>query len=375
MKVTLQLQLFGLFNLRLMICRWLIKPLLETKSPDVPHWDPQSSCLKILKKTLHRFLRLLFKGQLFQMVPNASLDQNICFIYADKANIGDAIMDLACITLLRNELDGKYEINLIAHKDIFPVFSCDPRFSHVVSADNSDEARSLNADICVMFLLDYKSIDTKARLFPKLPLLVLHNWFAGDRNPMLHGASSLSKCFNLSMGPQNAVKCVRQFFSPCATGSSESLRTIEDFRRLYPSIVGVLVGGIDPNRTYGHWIKVLTSFRDRNVGFLLLGSSNGVEEANTIHRSFDGINVMSKVGDLSLGDFKSAVETCDVIVCPDGGGMHMSLGCETKMVVLFGNESPDSRLPVSFDGLALHAKGEVSNIQPSLIVDAIDNLL
>ena len=120
---------------------------------------------------------------------------------------------------------------------------------------------------------------------------------------------------------------------------------------------------------------MLTSFRDKNIGFILLGSSNGSEEANIIHNSLDGLNMISRVGDLSLSGFKKTINLCDVVVCPDGGGMHMSLASETNMVVLFGNESPESRLPIQFDGIALHAMGEVSNINPHLVVDSINKLL
>lgn len=358
-----------------MFCHFIIKKLATPEVLDIPTWGPVSSCLKIIKKTAHRFLKLLFHNQLHKKVSCASPHQDICVIYTDKGNIGDAIGDLSCLKILRESMDFDCELNLVVHDALYELYKCDPTFNNVATIDEFADGKCLfGADLILLFLLDYKAIKTKALLFPKTKFLVLHGWFAGDRNPMLHGAYNIARCFNLDMRPLDALKSVKQVFNPCETKISPDLEIIlSDFLGVY---VGIVVGGIDPVRTYQRFDKVVERLLTRGIKVLLLGSSNGLDIANKIrHQNLDNDNLICFVGSQSLYEFKRTVDHVSLMICADGGGMHMALGLDTPMISLFSYELPESRMPFSFKGASLHAGAEVSKIEPDLIVKTVFEVL
>ena len=358
-----------------MFCRFIIKKLATPEVQDIPTWGPVSSCFKIIKKTAHRFLKLLFHNQLYKKVSYASPHQNICVIYTDKGNIGDAIGDLSCLKMLRESMDVDCELNLVVHDSLYELYKCDPTFNNVATVDDLANGKtSFRAELVLLFLLDYKAIKTKASFFPKTKFLVLHGWFAGDRNPLPHGGYNIARCFNLDVNPLKALKSVKQVFNPCETPLSKDLKyIIEDVESTY---VGIVLGGIDPNRTYQRFDEVVEKLLNSGIRVVLLGSVNGSEIADRIKNDhLDNSSLTSFVGKQSFYEFKQAVNRVSVMICADGGGMHMALGLDTPMVALFSYELPESRMPSSYIGAALHAGGEVSIIEPDSIVKTVFEVL
>lgn len=348
-----------------MLCKKLKSKVFDTGSVNVPYWvlpHHKASCFRVIKKLVHRALALLLSGQFFRRVSKAKVEQDVCILYVDRKNIGDAIMDLSSISFLRDAMPKEYSIDLVVSQELYSIFECDPRFRRVVKSDDSIEIANLRPSLVMTLLMDYQAISFKKHFFKNIDFLVLHGWFgAPERNLMRHSAFNLAKVFSLG-DPEVFASEVRHFFHPC--GKEGGAEFPLDVCKKH---VGVVLGGIEPRRTYQHWMEVVVSLLLDDVQVILMGSSNAKkEEANILNR-FEPYSVknslISYVDKTNFAQFLSLCRECDLIMSADGGAMHMALSVNKPMICLFSEEYPESRLPYVFSGEAFHAKGDISSIK------------
>jgi len=347
------------------LCKALKYKIFDTGSAHVPYWilpHHKASCFRVIKKLAHRALALFFSGQFFKRVIKASLEQDVCILYVDRKNIGDAIMDLSAISFLRDAMPQEYSIDLVVSRELYSLFECDPRFRHVVSSDNHDEIANLRPSLVMTLLMDYQAISYKKRFFNKLDFMVLHGWFgAPDRNLMRHTALNLAKAFSLG-APEVFVSKVKHFFHPCVNRGELEFPLDTCNKR-----VGIVLGGIDPRRTYQHWMVVVGFLLKHDIQVVLMGSSNARKEEDKILNRFESYSakktLISYIDKANFAQFLSLCRECNLIMSADGGAMHMALSVNKPMICLFSEEYPESRLPYEFLGEAFHAKGDISSIK------------
>ena len=360
-----------------MLCKTLKSKVFDTGSVHVPYWvlpHHKVSCFRVIKKLAHRALALLFSGQFFRRVREAKIEQDVCILYVDRKNIGDAIMDLSPISFLRDAMPKEYSIDLVVSKELYSVFECDLRFRHVVKSDDFIEIKNLRPSLVMTLLMDYQAISYKKRFFEDKDFLILHGWFgAPDRNLMQHTALNLAKAFSLG-DPEAYVFKIKHFFHPCVNEVELELPLDTCNKR-----VGIALGGIDPRRTYQHWMQVVGSLLKNDIQVVLMGSSNARKEEQNILKSFEQDRVkktlVSYVDRTNFAQFLSLCRECDLIMSADGGAMHMALSVNKPMICLFSDEYPESRLPHEFSGKAFHAKGDISLIPPKSVIDSSLDLL
>ena len=361
-----------------MLCKTLKSKVFDTGSSVlVPYWilpHHKASCFRVIKKLMHRALALLFSGQFFRRVSKAKVEQDVCILYVDRKNIGDAIMDLSPISFLRDAMPKEYSIDLVVSKELYSVFECDPRFSRVVKSDDLNGIESLRPSLVITLLMDYQAISFKKRFFKKLDFMVLHGWFgAPERNLMRHSAFSIAKAFSLG-APEIFASEAKHFFHPCSKEDR-----LDSPLEVCKKRIGIVLGGIEPRRTYQHWLIVIGSLLKDDIQVILMGSSNAKkDEANILNR-FELYSVknslISYVDKTNFAQFLSLCRECDLIMSADGGAMHMALSVNKPMICLFSEEYPESRLPYEFLGEAFHAKGDISSIKADEVSKAAFELL
>lgn len=343
----------------------------------VPHtgqtYLQQHSKLKLAKKFLHRYLWLKLSGQLAREIKHIRKDMRVLWLYTGKPNIGDALMDMSGRALLR---DAGITIDLLTLPNLYSLFCEDDIFSNVYS--NLDEIKNLHYDAVLLNEFNYPSLRLKTTYFKNLPFACLFQYFHGpDRNQTLFSFAAINDIFGLGLSDLTLQQQAKPYLHCQATTAA----TVQAITPTQPFIT-LAVGGIDPRRTYPHWLQMLMcidqqlSDTDPRV-FVLLGSNNGLRIAETIaQHPFKNIQIVSLVNKLSLLQASAMIEQSKLFVGCDGGLMHIAHSTPTPSVRLFAAaESPELRLTQSCHSISLHSKHFVDALDTQNIIQAIKQQL
>lgn len=331
----------------------------------VPHtgktYLQQHSKVKLAKKFLHRYLWLKFSGQLAREIKHINKNMRVLWLYTGKSNIGDALMDMSGRALLRHV---GITIDLLTLPNLHALFCEDDIFANVYSS--LDEIQDPHYDAILLSEFNYPSIRLKTTYFKSLPFACLFQYFHGpDRNQTLFSFAAINEIFSLGLSDLALQQQAKPYLHCQAT-------TYAAVQAIIPTMpfITLAVGGIDPRRTYSHWLQMLT-YLDQHLShthptvFVLLGSENGMQIAKTIKQySFKSIQIVSLVNQLTLLQAQAMIEQSKLFVGCDGGLMHIAHSTNTPSVTLFASaESPQLRLTQRCRSIS---------IQSTSLVDAID---
>lgn len=101
-------------------------------------------------------------------------------------------------------------------------------------------------------------------------------------------------------------------------------------------------------RTFKHWDSVIEELTHHGkTEFLLVGSQNGVEEASRLKEKFAHVaRFHDYAGKTTIQQTHELLARARVVVCTDGGLMHLAATTDTPMLALFSSTiHPDWRLP------------------------------
>ncbi len=110
-------------------------------------------------------------------------------------------------------------------------------------------------------------------------------------------------------------------------------------------IIGVSPGGGESwgeNAVYKHWpsekFKNLIELviKNFNSKVIIFGSENEKNICNQIVAAFASERVINTAGKITLSQFMALVERCKLLVCNDGGPIHVATALGVKTVSLFG---------------------------------------
>ncbi len=354
-----------------------VERLTRIPYPVVPH-DTESflqthSRIKLAKKYLHRHLSLRLAGQVKREIRRIEKGMRVLWLYTGKPNFGDAIMDLSGRSLLRN---AGVTVDLLTLPKLQPLFREDDIFANVYSSIDEIDDRSYDALVLNEF--NYPSIELKTKHFGKMPFVCLFRYFYGpDRNQTLFSFAAVNDVFGTGHGDIELTELAKPYLH-C---SEATRRAVRNRFPANPSIA-LAVGGINENRTYGHWLRLLRTLdaaADDSVPqqIILLGSDNGQRAADEIMRhSFERLRVASLVAQLSLLEAREAIGASRLFVGCDGGLMHVAHTTDTPSVTLFSHlEPPRLRLTRRCHSLGIQSTGRVSAIAPEAVARAIERQL
>jgi hypothetical protein len=289
------------------------------------------------------------------------------WIYKGVPQIGDALMDLAPRSLLRQQ---GFRIDLYTDSHLAVLFNGDPWFERVY--DNPRMIESQDYDFVIVQSHKGRSLRHKSRLLPSLPWLSMHGFYTG---PEFHRGKF-------------ATRRVMDFLEYEATTLEFSQHQQQKLRPLAPrpkefrtfAKIAFALGGVDALRTYQNWRVLTRELLQSNVKMeiTLLGSSNAVQAAEVFMSEFAGtVNVMNKVNKTSLTECRELIHQQDLLIATDGGLMHLGTTTQAKLISVFhAGVSPHWRLSGAHLAGAIQSNSNaVSTTPTSAIVQAVIHAL
>lgn len=325
--------------------------------PDIPsNWRllwREKGMIKSAWRRIKRDLLLLLTGQKFLLkhrIPSSA--KRILVVYRARPQLGDSIQELSGRVQL--QASGRV-IDLYTEQIIASIYSGDTVFNKVSS--DFRELRS-DYDFIVLMSMSWKNMAPKLKAWPWTSFSVVYGYSHGIELDQL-GLSYAA--FSAMNGVQRPAIC-RPVFNLRYSHAPASRDT---------HAVAIAVGGIGADRVYQHWPTVVARLldarkNDQDFKIFLLGSSNGRVDANAIlaHIRHDP-RVHDLVGKTSLEESFAQLKHVGLLICADGGLMHIATCAGTPLISLFANViHPLFRLKKEAQALAIHAPKTVSEIPP-----------
>ena len=219
-------------------------------------------------------------------------------------------------------------------------------------------------DLIILQKYSWRSFKIKIKLFKKTPYFSIHKYFSGvEFNRLLHSFYSISTL----LGKYGNLKSteIKTYFN---------LKYSHNTFNEHSNQIVIAIGGIDPTRTYNKWDELIRKILKSHPTFkiVLVGNENGLEESKRINNAFNNGRIVNLVGKNSIFETFDVLKKSKIIVCADGGLMHMAQAVNLPAIALFSDDiHPLMRFSESYKATAIHAKKNVSDISSSLIADEL----
>jgi heptosyltransferase-2 len=327
----------------------------------------QKGLASLFFKRLKRDVSLFIFGQfklLRRKMPKKGA--RILWINLGMPQIGDALCDLSCRVLL----DPKdYHVDLLTESVVCDLFRGDPYFKEV--SDNIYSFTPSHYDFVIMPGYSWKSVKVKVFHLRSIPFFSIYKHYSGlEFNRIMFAYHALF----LSLQTKNAK--ANKLIKTCPTFFNLKYDHAE-IKRKKNQIV-VVVGGVVPERIYNQWVELIKKLlKDFNyINIVLLGSLNGSEMARQIMQSRpNSKRIQNLVAKTSLGEAFNILKESAIMICADGGLLHMGRAARIPTLGLFsGDIHPLMRFNKDDPALAFHARPSVSVIAPSIIIDGFRKL-
>ncbi|WP_372828611.1 glycosyltransferase family 9 protein [Polaromonas sp.] len=287
------------------------------------------------------------------------------WLYFSEGQIGDALMDLAPRSLLHAQ---GFSMDLLTDRTIARLFHDDPWFTSVT--DDISAATKAPYDFVIVLSHKRRSLQLKMRHFRALPWVSILEDFTGPNfDRAAFATQRLADLLELNLNPAEFARHARQKLKP-STARTGLARDITQIGQA----IALSVGGVDPLRTYKRWPAVMAQLvRQGKAEFILLGSDNGLAEACRIELELGSSALVHNcVGKYSLAQSHALLTAARVIVCVDGGLMHLAATTQTPLIGLFSSAiRPAWRLlpsrPLTL--FACSSSPDVNDISPAEIAE------
>lgn len=289
------------------------------------------------------------------------------WIYKGVPQIGDALMDLAPRSLLRQQ---GICIDLYTDTHLAAMFNGDPWFERVY--DDAQTIKSQNYDFVIVPSHKGRSLRHKSRLLPNLAWISMHGFYTG---PEFHrGKFATQRIMDLLEHEATELEFAQhqqQKLRPLVSRPAER----RDFTK-----IAFALGGVDASRTYNDWVPLTKALlRDsKKIEITLLGSTNAEETARVLMSACAATTrISNQVNHTDLPECRDLIQQQDVIIAADGGLMHLGATTKTRLVSLFHvGVDPLWRLSGAHLQSALQsATNKVSDIPVSTVVQGISKAL
>jgi heptosyltransferase-2 len=341
------------------------QPLREPVASDDAHFLASKGRLRVASRTLQRMAALHASGQQPLLRPAIAPGWGrALWIHEEAPQIGDALMDLAPRSLLA---ERGIEVDLFAAPAIARLFQGDRWLAHSFSDPAALQPGA--HDFVIATSHAAASLAVKRARLPRLPWVSLKGYYgAYDYHRSAFVARRLADLMQQPLDADALRLHARQKLGVTAS-SPLPPRQAGELR------IAIAVGGVRDERRYRHWPEVVRSLLDAGLRptLVLLGSLNGRADAAEIASAVGrDMTVRDLVARIDLHTTRAAIDASHLLLCADGGLMHLGLTTATPMLALFtSNIDPAWRLPPDFEGAWLRSATEqVSTIGASDVVAA-----
>ncbi len=332
-------------------------PFAHALPSSVATYVGEVSVLQVAWRRFKRELNFLSHGQsgLRRERIDVSVHRKILWIHQGTPQVGDSLMDLAARTLLRGQVD---RLDLLIDEHLVPLYQGDPVF-HRVASDPDELPRDY--DLVLLHSASSHSVRSKFKHFHGVPFAHVYGVYTGpELNRTLFGFFRLAHLLGLSetTAELEAKACP----SMCAT--PRDVQQVDGLE-LPPGAVVVCVGGVHDWRTYLQWPELIAALRHEGVNrpIVLLGSSNGLDMRDTIVSAQDCGVVIDRVAQHSLGEVYEIMRRSALVVCADGGLLHVAHAARVPVVALFaGICDPHFRVTAANQTRWLYGPNQVNDV-------------
>lgn len=354
--------------------RQLKQAALATTTPQLRKPVSTASAQEYISEVGHRKLgwRALRRRLVFMMSGQAKVKINSLkntgkrglWLYFGEGQIGDALMDLAPRSLLHAH---GFSIDLLTDTTIARLFHDDPWFASVT--DDISAVAKVTYDFVIILSQKRRSLQPKTRHFRALPWVSILEDFTGPNfDRAAYATQRLADLLELDLDSAEFARHARQKLRPSTASAG-----LEQHAAQAGQAVALSIGGVDPLRTYKGWPAVMAQLVHHGKNeFVLIGSDNGLAEARRIELELgDSALVHNYVGKCSLEQSHCLLAAARVIICVDGGLMHLAATTQTPMVSLFSSTiRPEWRLSSRPSTLfACSGSADVNDISPQEIAE------
>jgi len=317
-------------------------------------------------RVIRRKIYLFFSGQhsLMKDKADASWKKGL-WIYFRTAQIGDSLMDLAARDFFNS---CGCRVDLLTHEKLKDLYEDDEWIGHVTSDVNSLKAEDY--DFVIIQSVHHRALKAKVQFFKSKPWLCMQGFYdVPDFARAPWGAQRLMDFWSI----QNYKDLER-----LGTQKLSSQRLVSYEHKI--TDITIILGGVDPVRTYPHWDLVLQSLSNlHKKSITLVGTGDVAELAGQAILNLKlNLKIRNMVNQLSLSECIDELARTKLLLVADGGAMHLGVAVQVpQMVSLFIKEIPPNlRIPNRYHEHAIVSNtGYIKDIDAGQIVEKITNVL
>jgi heptosyltransferase-2 len=323
--------------------------------------DEQAPAVRLAQETLRRVLLLYASGQgrrHRRRIPREA--RSIIWLHFTD-HIGDSLMRLSSTQMLADR-----RVDLLATGKAAALFEPGGMFCEVLRLPDDEDAAQRNGyDFVIIDALQTKPLLAKRRLFPCLPFVTQNEYFHYCRDDYNLSLNSWYRMAHLlGRDPLEAEGQARLRMDCDAVWPGLPARL-----GIGPGTIALCLGGREDYRIYRGWGRVaelLCAARPR-LPLALVGSDNSEEPAARIAAAHNKAKIVNLANRLSIKETAALVRSCRLLVCADGGLLHVANAVGTPTVGLFAQELPEFRYLPTDRYRALCAEENVNAIAPEAV--------
>lgn len=332
----------------------------------------QKSSFSLLWRKVRPWFSLWFHGQ--HGLQRDRIDRQckrLLWIYKGSPQVGDALMDLSSRVLLR---DAGITVDLYTDGHLHALFCADDVFSRVVA--RIDAIDPADYDLVILDSFKWRCMQDKFAHLKSVPFVTMRGYFSGPEfNRTLFSFFRMNQLLQAKLNAEQ----IHAMAVPHLCGTAADRQLVEDIG-IPDNAVAFAIGGASAGRTYRHWDRVIdTLLHDRALTHIvLLGSRNAVSMRDRIVdvAKRHGIDIMDCVDRYTLPQAFEITRRCRLVVCADGGLLHVANAANIPTVALFDRAvSPDMRLTMANRSFAVQSEGEISDVPVAQVVRAVEEAL
>ena len=317
-------------------------------------------------RVIRRKIYLFFSGQHSLMKDKADPRwKKGLWIYFRTAQIGDSLMDLAARDFFNS---CGCHVDLLTHEKLKDLYEGDEWFGHVTSDVNSLKAEDY--DFVIIQSVHHRALKAKIQFFKSKPWLCMQGFYdVPDFARAPWSAQRLMDFWSIQKNKELERLGTQKL-------SSQRLVSYEN----KTTDITIVLGGIDPVRTYSHWDLVLQS-----LGFIqskvvtLIGTGEVAELAGQAILNLNlNLKIRNMVNQLSLAECIDELSLTKLLLVADGGAMHLGVAVQVpQMISLFIRDIPPIlRIPNRYhEHAVVSATGFIKDIDPNQIAKKIEYVL
>lgn len=345
-------------------------PFPQALPSSVDDYVVHTSAFSAARRRASRALNFALHGQgrLLRTRIDPAIHRRVLWIHHGTPQVGDSLTDLAARVLLHGKVE---RLDLLTDRHLLPLYKADEVFQHVGAT-----AEELPGDHDLVLLHSASSRAVKAKFadYRELPFAHVQGYYTGPEfNRTLFGFYRIAQLLELSSSETEIGRMAR----PSMWASVDEKAAIAALG-LPPSPIVMAIGGVRDWCTYQQWPQVLQALHAAGVKapVVLIGSDNGLAMRDRIVAAKTGMTLIDRVARHTLGEVQALMREAALIVCADGGLLHVAHTTGLPVVTLFaGISEPRFRVTPANPTRWLYGKNWVDDVPASELAVCIARAL